>query len=92
MPITVKQEPFTEALARRSWTLTHFAAETGLHQLTVERVASGAPTGEKFIAAALVAFPELEFADLFEIVTPGPDAAAQTEPEADAVPAEEAVA
>lgn len=45
------------------------AAAIGVAEPTVGRVVSGktAP-GEQFIAGCLAAFPELEFADLFEVV------------------------
>ena len=46
------------------------ASEIGVAHTTVGRVLRGiqAP-GEKFIAGVLAAFPYLDFADLFEVVT-----------------------
>lgn len=49
----------------------------GINPATLSRVLRGktAP-GERFIAAALTAFPELEFSDLFDVVTPDDEAVA----------------
>jgi len=52
------------------------AAYLGMNRSTVRRVLNGEITpGERMIAAALAAFPELTFDDLFEVVVPEGNAA-----------------
>lgn len=61
----------------RGWTSENQQArELGVSPSTINRILKGTqrPSGE-FIGAALLAFPELEFSDLFEVVNdPQPDA------------------
>lgn len=46
------------------------AAALGVSEPTVGRVVTGKTgPGEQFIAGCLAAFPELDFSDLFEVVT-----------------------
>lgn len=64
----------------RGWTSENQQArELGMAASTINRILKGTqrPSGE-FIGAALLAFPELEFSDLFEVVN---------EPDSTAVPA-----
>jgi transcriptional regulator with XRE-family HTH domain len=58
-------------------TKTGLADHMGIDRATVQRVLNGdALPGVVFIAAALDAFPELSFEDLFDLVAPGHDQAA----------------
>jgi transcriptional regulator with XRE-family HTH domain len=58
-------------------TKTALADAMGIDRATVQRVLNGdALPGTIFIAAALDAFPELAFEDLFDLVAPDVDSAA----------------
>lgn len=87
MPSVIKLRPWQvrKYMALKGLqTKTALADAMGIDRATVQRVLSGdALPGTTFIAAALDAFPELAFEDLFDLVAPNAD-----EPETEADPTE----
>lgn len=68
--IRLRTGQYRKFAALKGWaTAGQQAAALGVTEPTIGRILSGkrAP-GESFIANCLTAFPELEFADLFEVV------------------------
>lgn len=68
--VRLRTGQYRKYAAMKRWTLAHeHAAALGVPEAEVVAVVSGAAApGESFIANCLSAFPELEFADLFEVV------------------------
>lgn len=69
--IRLRTEQYEKFARLKGWkTNAAQAAAIGVSEPTIGRILSGkrAP-GEQFIAGLLCALPELDFADLFEVVT-----------------------
>lgn len=67
--VILRTEQYAKFCKLKGWETIHRQAEQiGVDPATVSRVVTGqtAP-GERFIAGVLAAFPELDFADLFEV-------------------------
>jgi len=68
--IRLRTRQFRKFAALKGWRSDEAASRAlGVNPATLSRVLRGktAP-GERFIAATLAAFPEMDFADLFEVV------------------------
>lgn len=67
--VVLNRAGFDAAMARHGDTsIVAFAARAGISRATVHRVRSGQTVpGEEFIAAALAAFPQARFEDLFTV-------------------------
>lgn len=90
--VVINAELVQEELERRSWDRLRLASEMGVSHQTVTNMFDGRNLLHSTQVALFNAFDGLiPFAKLFQ-VTAGADAREQTEPEAEAVPAEEAVA
>lgn len=68
--IALRNRQFRKFTALKGWaTDTAIAAAIGYDRGNLSRVLQGTQApGAKFIAGCLTAFPELEFADLFEVL------------------------
>lgn len=69
--IRLRTKQFNKICNVKGWTTqAQRAAGVGVTEPTIGRVMTGkrAP-GEQFIAGCLAAFPELEFSDLFEVIS-----------------------
>jgi lambda repressor-like predicted transcriptional regulator len=76
--IHLRTAQFRKFCALKSWTTDDAKARAmGIDPATLSRVLKGrcAP-GERFIAASLAALPEVEFADLYEVIVTEDDEAA----------------
>lgn len=69
--IALRQGQYDKFCALKGWhTLTDKAHATGMDKGAVSRMLAGKrPLNVDFIAKTLTAFPELEFTDLFEVVS-----------------------
>jgi lambda repressor-like predicted transcriptional regulator len=73
--ISLRTSQYRKVMASKGWgTLEAQSSRIGVDPATISRVLKGrtAP-GERFIAGLLLALPEWEFADLFEVTVDGDD-------------------
>lgn len=74
--IRLRTGQYRKYCALKGWLTDDAAARAvGIDPATLSRVLTGrSAPGSRFIAGVLVALPEMEFADLFEVVTDTEDA------------------